>query len=366
MQVEVRALVSLFEPRGDYQLSVEAVRHAGVGNLYEAFLRLKARLEAEGLFEPAAKRALPRFPRGIAVVTSPQAAAWRDVTAALARRAPHVPVTLYPTPVQGDGAPAQIAAAIRRAGRAPPGRHRCAAAGARRRQPRRPRRLQRRSRRPRHPRLPAAGGGAASATRPTSASPTSPPTCAPPPPPPPPSWPAPATSSCATSWPCWTPACGAPWSARSRPPPSASTARRPAHPPAPAPRAAGLRLEILDAGACAPAWRASSPAARPASPAGPAPRKARRPTLGPAAAPTSMPSASACSAPPSGLLAAPPGSRLDALAAAPRPPRPARRAGPRLQHHPRRRRRASCAAPQPDPGRWHPRRASPTAAWTPR
>lgn len=117
MQVEVRALVSLFEPRGDYQLNVEAVRHAGVGNLYEAFLRLKARLEAEGLFEPAAKRALPRFPRGIAVVTSAQAAAWRDVTAALARRAAHVPITLYPTPVQGDGAPAQIAAAIRRAGR---------------------------------------------------------------------------------------------------------------------------------------------------------------------------------------------------------------------------------------------------------
>lgn len=117
MQVEVRALVSLFEPRGDYQLNVEAVRHAGVGNLYEAFLRLKARLEAEGLFEPAAKRALPRFPRGIAVVSSAQAAAWRDVTAALARRAAHVPITLYPTPVQGDGAPAQIAAAIRRAGR---------------------------------------------------------------------------------------------------------------------------------------------------------------------------------------------------------------------------------------------------------
>ena len=117
MRVEVRALVSLFEPRGDYQLNVEAIRHAGVGNLYEAFLRLKARLEAEGLFDPAAKRALPRFPRGVAVVSSAQAAAWRDVTAALARRAPHLPVTLYPTPVQGDGAPAQIAAAIQRAGR---------------------------------------------------------------------------------------------------------------------------------------------------------------------------------------------------------------------------------------------------------
>ena len=73
MRVEVRALVTLFEPRGDYQLSVEAVRQAGIGNLYEAFLRLKARLEAEGLFDPAIKRPLPRFPRGIAVVTSPQA-----------------------------------------------------------------------------------------------------------------------------------------------------------------------------------------------------------------------------------------------------------------------------------------------------
>ncbi len=102
MRVEVRALVTLFEPRGDYQLSVEAVRQAGVGNLYEAFLRLKARLEAEGLFDSAIKRSLPRLPRGIAVVTSQQAAAWQDVTAALARRAPHVPITLYPTQVQGD------------------------------------------------------------------------------------------------------------------------------------------------------------------------------------------------------------------------------------------------------------------------
>ncbi len=117
MRVEVRALVTLFEPRGDYQLNVEAVRQAGVGNLYEAFLRLKARLDAEGLFDPAVKRPLPRFPRGIAVVTSPQAAAWQDVIAALGRRAPHLPLTLYPTPVQGDGAPGRIVDAIRRAGR---------------------------------------------------------------------------------------------------------------------------------------------------------------------------------------------------------------------------------------------------------
>lgn len=117
MRVEVRALVTLFEPRGDYQLNVESVRQAGVGNLYEAFLRLKARLEAEGLFDPASKRPLPRFPRGIAVVTSPQAAAWRDVTAALARRAPHIPLSLYPSLVQGTEAPAQIATAIRLAGK---------------------------------------------------------------------------------------------------------------------------------------------------------------------------------------------------------------------------------------------------------
>ncbi len=116
MRVEVRALVTLFEARGDYQLNVESVRHAGVGNLYEAFLRLKTRLEAEGLFDPACKRTLPRFPRGVAVVTSPQAAAWQDVIAAFARRAPHLPLCLYPTLVQGDGAASRIAAAIRRAG----------------------------------------------------------------------------------------------------------------------------------------------------------------------------------------------------------------------------------------------------------
>lgn len=116
MRVEVRALVTLFEARGDYQLNIESIRQAGVGNLYEAFLRLKARLESEGLFDPARKRPLPRFPQGIAVVTSPQAAAWLDVTAALARRAPHVPVSLYPSLVQGADTPAQIAAAIRQAG----------------------------------------------------------------------------------------------------------------------------------------------------------------------------------------------------------------------------------------------------------
>lgn len=111
-KVEVRALVTLYAPRGDYQLSVEAIRRAGVGNLYEAFLQLKARLTAEGLFEQARKRTLPAFPRTIGIVTSPQAAALRDILTTLQRRAPHVRVILYPTPVQGDGAGQKIAQAI--------------------------------------------------------------------------------------------------------------------------------------------------------------------------------------------------------------------------------------------------------------
>lgn len=114
--VEIRALPSLYEARGEFQLGAEAIRRAGAGRLYEAFLKLKAKLEAEGLFEPAKKRALPRFPRRLGIVTSPQAAALHDVLTALARRMPGLPVILYPTPVQGAGAGAQIAAAIRTAG----------------------------------------------------------------------------------------------------------------------------------------------------------------------------------------------------------------------------------------------------------
>lgn len=115
-RVEVRALPSLYEARGEFQLGAEAIRRAGAGRLYEAFLKLKAKLEAEGLFDPARKRALPRFPRVIGIVTSPQAAALHDVLTALARRMPGLPVILYPTPVQGAGVGAQIAAAIRLAG----------------------------------------------------------------------------------------------------------------------------------------------------------------------------------------------------------------------------------------------------------
>ncbi|HJV52473.1 MAG TPA: exodeoxyribonuclease VII large subunit [Noviherbaspirillum sp.] len=111
-KVEVRALVTLYAPRGDYQLNVEAIRRAGVGNLYEAFLRLKEKLNAEGLFDPARKRDVPLFARTIGIVTSPQAAALRDILTTLRRRAPHVQVILYPTPVQGEGAAQKIAQAI--------------------------------------------------------------------------------------------------------------------------------------------------------------------------------------------------------------------------------------------------------------
>jgi exodeoxyribonuclease VII large subunit len=117
MQVEVRAVVTLYEPRGDFQLNVEFVRRAGLGALYEAFQRLKDRLAAEGLFDAATKRPLPAHPRAIGVVTSLHAAALRDVLTTLARRNPSVPVIVYPTAVQGEGAVREIVAALERAGR---------------------------------------------------------------------------------------------------------------------------------------------------------------------------------------------------------------------------------------------------------
>lgn len=112
MQVEVRALVNVYEARGDLQLSVESIRQAGLGNLFEAFLRLKTKLEGEGLFSPENKRAIPRLPRGVGLITSPAAAALHDMLTALARRAPSLPVVLYPAPVQGASASQQLAAAI--------------------------------------------------------------------------------------------------------------------------------------------------------------------------------------------------------------------------------------------------------------
>lgn len=113
---EFRVTVTLYEPRGDYQVQVEAMRRAGLGDLHEAFMRMKQKLEAEGLFDPAGKRPLERYPQSIGVVTSLAAAALRDVLTALARRAPHVSVVVYPAPVQGADAAAALAEALRVAG----------------------------------------------------------------------------------------------------------------------------------------------------------------------------------------------------------------------------------------------------------
>lgn len=115
-QVEARALVSLYEPRGEFQLNIDALRRAGVGRLFEVFARLKARLEAEGLLAAERKRRLPRFPYRIGIISSPRAAALRDVLVALRRRAPHLGAVLYPTLVQGDSAAEAIANAIAIAG----------------------------------------------------------------------------------------------------------------------------------------------------------------------------------------------------------------------------------------------------------
>ncbi len=116
-QVEVLALASLYEARGDFQLTLEKMRPAGLGALFEAFERLKSKLESEGLFDAGRKRDLPFLPGQIGLVTSPQAAALRDVLRTLSIRMPNVPVVLYPTPVQGEGAAQKIAQAIKVANR---------------------------------------------------------------------------------------------------------------------------------------------------------------------------------------------------------------------------------------------------------
>jgi exodeoxyribonuclease VII large subunit len=108
-EVEVLAQVGLYEARGEYQLTVESMQRAGLGRLFEEFLRLKSRLELEGLFDEARKRTLPLLPRAIGIVTSLQAAALRDVITTLRRRAPYVRSIVYPVPVQGEGAGTRIA-----------------------------------------------------------------------------------------------------------------------------------------------------------------------------------------------------------------------------------------------------------------
>ncbi len=110
--VELRGRLAVYEPRGELQFVVEAMQRSGAGALYERFLRLKALLEAEGLFDVAAKRALPSFPRAVGVVTSLAGAALHDVATTLERRSTHVRVVVYPSLVQGAEAPAALCNAI--------------------------------------------------------------------------------------------------------------------------------------------------------------------------------------------------------------------------------------------------------------
>jgi len=115
--VELRGRIVVYEPRGELQFVVEAMQRAGAGALYEQFLRLKARLEAQGLFDAQRKRPIASFPRRIGVISSLAAAALRDVLTTLARRSPHVEVIVYPSPVQGSEAPAALVEALATAAR---------------------------------------------------------------------------------------------------------------------------------------------------------------------------------------------------------------------------------------------------------
>lgn len=110
--VEIQGQLGVYEPRGDLQLIVESMRPAGQGAFFEQFLKLKIKLEREGLFEASRKRALPSMPRGIGLVTSLGAAALHDVMATLQRRVPHIPVVLAPALVQGQQAPAALCQAL--------------------------------------------------------------------------------------------------------------------------------------------------------------------------------------------------------------------------------------------------------------
>ncbi len=114
-QVRIRGKVTLYENRGDFQIIVEHLEPAGLGELQLAYEQLKQKLQAEGLFDPARKKPLPTTPRHIGVITSPTGAAIHDILTVLARRCPAIPVTLYPTAVQGKAATADIVQAIERA-----------------------------------------------------------------------------------------------------------------------------------------------------------------------------------------------------------------------------------------------------------
>jgi exodeoxyribonuclease VII large subunit len=115
MEVIVRGRITVYEPRGNYQLMVEMMEPVGAGALQKAFEQLKAKLKAEGLFDSARKRPIPAFPRQIAVVTSPTGAAIRDILNVLSRRAKSIQVTVVPTIVQGESAAPQICEALKKA-----------------------------------------------------------------------------------------------------------------------------------------------------------------------------------------------------------------------------------------------------------
>ena len=116
-QIRIRGKVTLYENRGDFQIIVEHLEPAGLGALQQAFEALKARLQSEGLFDPARKKPIPTTPRHIGVITSPTGAAIHDILTVLKRRCPAIPITLYPTAVQGQAATADIVQAIDRAQR---------------------------------------------------------------------------------------------------------------------------------------------------------------------------------------------------------------------------------------------------------
>ena len=111
-KIEAKCLIGLYEARGEYQLNIEQIRHAGAGLLSEAFNQLKEKLLKEGLFEVFRKKPIPQFPKSIGVITSPTGAAIEDILITLKRRSPHIPIIIYPSLVQGKEAPLAIVRAI--------------------------------------------------------------------------------------------------------------------------------------------------------------------------------------------------------------------------------------------------------------
>lgn len=111
-KIEAKCFIGLYEARGEYQLNIELIRHAGTGLLSEAFNQLKEKLLKEGLFETSRKKLIPPFPKSIGVITSPTGAAIEDILITLKRRSPHIPIFIYPSLVQGKEAPLAIVKAI--------------------------------------------------------------------------------------------------------------------------------------------------------------------------------------------------------------------------------------------------------------